>query len=1378
MKKHNTQGTGTSTANSRSRKSDLLKNGLNQLATMNKGLLKYFFLYVALSSPFIGPSTYAQENETLVCTAAKTGNPCLSPASSPQINIGAGNPIHLATGNKFQQETDLYMRASGLEIVRYYNSVHTLGGANGAGWRQSYSTRLYKIGQRWQILTDDGRRIMFKAPNNDAQNEADTTPNVSSTTSQAQRNTANNTQAVDNTDSTGIMESFSVLSKGAPVAYALDSNYGKLIWTQEGTWVWVTPEAVVRTFNTHGHLVHQLVPAYLPIYIQRLSESGPRAELITRVQGGEESLLYHYEDLDGQARLVRIDSPIGVYSYHYEKPGAHPYYRLDKVIRIDQWQRQYHYEPQRQAPDSPYLLTGISLHTPKQEVLRTNTWAYDEKGRANYSSVGFNGEDELHLEFVQEPNEPNSKGLTKVRDKAGNETQIHTTQIAGQYLVEKVTGYGCYLCPPVGTEASYDKYGRMMSINGHQISRDQTGHITRIIAPHPSWGPLTIDYDEQNRVIAWNSPATGTETVEYNNQGQVSRRKLANGTSYRYTYDKDGNIKEKRSKLKYQKVLRVSNHVPNFKRGYGISSRPSTYYLNKIHEDDPFFFYSTSYKATNSTSYDQSYIVTPRSLYETHFMLPEFGEITRHYDKDRAVKSIDYKPLKEKTIKLVDFQENKIVFGNQLELSGHQFFPNMTLLLLKNKSEVLWYQLVMQDNQGHILSEAYNFPKQKHQEQTNYLYDERARMVAAESKASKASEHIIKDYLYAWNKDGSSLAYQIAEQTIRPTIQRDPSGLPIKIDRKDLKYNHYNRIQSIQSNGETLVEYDYDLMGRRVGKNFKDKRILYYYLGNKLVGEWTTDKLEELKYKKSRSVAHISTNIHRRYIYAGDLAVAFIDYPIGSTASKPGLNNTVVPIEKNVHTLYYIHSNHIGQPIMITDEQQNIHWLARYSPTGEAKIILENIEFNLRAPGQYYDVETGWHDNYYRTYDPQAGHYLEPDPIGPLSINDPYGYAAQQPRRFIDPLGLLLFAFDGTTNSPKSNTNVLKLFKLYDGDKYYTEGTGALPDDTKMEEITGGLFDSTGPKIFERQKEIFLKHLDTAGPAHYDNTIPIDIVGFSRGAVVGMRFANFIEDNISEGGYFQYQKTHQDPENPWNPRVLSYSACLDLRFIGIFDTVAQHGYLGLKNATLNYSASPSWGLISHAAALNEYRDLLPLVTYQDDDFVMEQGFLGNHSDLGGVHVPGNPTDRDNPHPDKLYGDLSHIPLAWMHTQAQTIGVPFKSLDQGETVKGSELHKVKNPVMHNTYGDFETVIFQDRYLQRPNISNRYIIQNNDAKLGSVKRKQHNKEADLKHYSRFIPMSSPAKVGIYGLIDAAKYLKWLETEIGWIAPLEVVPFTPVH
>jgi RHS repeat-associated protein len=37
------------------------------------------------------------------------------------------------------------------------------------------------------------------------------------------------------------------------------------------------------------------------------------------------------------------------------------------------------------------------------------------------------------------------------------------------------------------------------------------------------------------------------------------------------------------------------------------------------------------------------------------------------------------------------------------------------------------------------------------------------------------------------------------------------------------------------------------------------------------------------------------------------------------------------------------------------------------------------VENNLRFPGQYYDAETGLHQNYFRDYDPILGRYIEAD---------------------------------------------------------------------------------------------------------------------------------------------------------------------------------------------------------------------------------------------------------------------------------------------------------------------------------------------------------------------------------------------------------------
>jgi uncharacterized protein RhaS with RHS repeats len=45
------------------------------------------------------------------------------------------------------------------------------------------------------------------------------------------------------------------------------------------------------------------------------------------------------------------------------------------------------------------------------------------------------------------------------------------------------------------------------------------------------------------------------------------------------------------------------------------------------------------------------------------------------------------------------------------------------------------------------------------------------------------------------------------------------------------------------------------------------------------------------------------------------------------------------------------------------------------------------------------------HSNYYRTYDPSTGRYLEADPLGIAAAPNPYRYARSNPLRFYDPDG-------------------------------------------------------------------------------------------------------------------------------------------------------------------------------------------------------------------------------------------------------------------------------------------------------------------------------------------------------------------------------------
>lgn len=62
----------------------------------------------------------------------------------------------------------------------------------------------------------------------------------------------------------------------------------------------------------------------------------------------------------------------------------------------------------------------------------------------------------------------------------------------------------------------------------------------------------------------------------------------------------------------------------------------------------------------------------------------------------------------------------------------------------------------------------------------------------------------------------------------------------------------------------------------------------------------------------------------------------------------------------------------------------------------------------MRFPGQYYDAESGLHQNWHRSYDPALGRYISSDPIGFAGGLNTFGYVGQSPLINTDPNGLLV----------------------------------------------------------------------------------------------------------------------------------------------------------------------------------------------------------------------------------------------------------------------------------------------------------------------------------------------------------------------------------
>jgi RHS repeat-associated protein len=107
-------------------------------------------------------------------------------------------------------------------------------------------------------------------------------------------------------------------------------------------------------------------------------------------------------------------------------------------------------------------------------------------------------------------------------------------------------------------------------------------------------------------------------------------------------------------------------------------------------------------------------------------------------------------------------------------------------------------------------------------------------------------------------------------------------------------------------------------------------------------------------------------------------------------------------------TLYMVHSDHLGRPIRMTDSTKATVWQANYKPFGEPVTISGTKANNLRFPGQYFQIETGFAYNWHRHYDPTTGRYTQPDPLRFVDGPSVYAYAGSSPFMQVDRTGLYI----------------------------------------------------------------------------------------------------------------------------------------------------------------------------------------------------------------------------------------------------------------------------------------------------------------------------------------------------------------------------------
>ena len=188
------------------------------------------------------------------------------------------------------------------------------------------------------------------------------------------------------------------------------------------------------------------------------------------------------------------------------------------------------------------------------------------------------------------------------------------------------------------------------------------------------------------------------------------------------------------------------------------------------------------------------------------------------------------------------------------------------------------------------------------------------------------------------------------------------------------EYDAAGRLASVDLDGSTVGAYLYNALGQQVHRTIWQGGIPFVTMS---VHDLAGNRIAE---------HDVTGTVLREYIWLDGRPLAVIE---GGQ-------------------LYQLHWDHILRPVMATDATGAVVWAARYAPFGgidQVTVDTGVVGQDLRFPGQWFQAETGLHQNWHRDYDPTTGRYLQADPLGLVDGPSVYGYARQSPMRYVDPEG-------------------------------------------------------------------------------------------------------------------------------------------------------------------------------------------------------------------------------------------------------------------------------------------------------------------------------------------------------------------------------------
>ena len=193
--------------------------------------------------------------------------------------------------------------------------------------------------------------------------------------------------------------------------------------------------------------------------------------------------------------------------------------------------------------------------------------------------------------------------------------------------------------------------------------------------------------------------------------------------------------------------------------------------------------------------------------------------------------------------------------------------------------------------------------------------------------------------------------------------------------------------------------YTYDALGRRIGKGrLKDEEVSETSFPHDLSGN-DLENQTRFVWDGSHLLQEIHSDSRYNYIYTDP----------NSYEPLAQVHDWTTEDGESRQQTHYFHCDQIGIPREMTDKDGNLLWFGNYTGWGRLKgetKVTDSAYQPFRLQNQYADRETGLHYNFFRYYEPDAGRFVNQDPIRLMGGENLYRFAPNT-GSWIDPSGNL-----------------------------------------------------------------------------------------------------------------------------------------------------------------------------------------------------------------------------------------------------------------------------------------------------------------------------------------------------------------------------------